>query len=147
MPATDQLENDLLDLMFTNVDAPNWGDAAGLQAAATVGSIYISVHTDTLADTHTAQTQDEAAYGSYARQAVARSVSGWTVASGIVDNDSEILFPEATSGSELETDFGLGSAVSGAGYLQLYGALTGSLQVDAGVQPRFKAGTFDISVT
>ena len=147
MPATDQLENDLLDLLFTNVAAPNWGDAAGLPPALTVGSVYISLHTATLADTHVNQTQGEAAYGSYARQAVARSIAGWTVALGIVDNDAEILFPEATGGSELETDFGLGAAVSGVGYLQLYGALVASLQVDSGVQPRFKAGTFDISVT
>ena len=33
MPVTDQLEDDLLDLMFTNVAAPNWGDAPGLQPA------------------------------------------------------------------------------------------------------------------
>jgi hypothetical protein len=147
MPATNQLEDDLLDLLFTNVQAPNWGDASGLQPAGTVGSVYISLHDATLADTHTDQTQDEAAYGSYARQAVARSVAQWTVSAGVVDNDNEILFPEATSGSETETDFGLGSATSGAGYLQLYGALSGSLVVSSGVQPRFKAGTFDISVT
>ena len=147
MPATDQLENDLLDLMFTNVAAPNWGDAGGLLPAATVGSIYVSLHTATLNDTHTDQTQSEAVYTSYTRIAVARAVSAWTVATGNVDNDNEILFPEATGGSEIETYFGLGSAVSGVGYLQIYGAVTPSLSVSSGVQPRFKAGQLDITVT
>ena len=57
MPATDQLENDLLDLMFTNVAAPNWGDVGGLLPSASVGSIYLSLHTATLNDTHVNQTQ------------------------------------------------------------------------------------------
>ena len=147
MPATDQLENDLLDLMFTNVAAPNWGDAPGLLPAATVGSIHASLHTATLNDTHTDQTQSEAAYTSYARIAVARSVAQWTVLAGLVDNDNEILFPEATGGAETETYFGLGFALAGAGYLQIYGAIAASLSVVSGTQPRFKAGTLDISVT
>ena len=147
MPATDQLEDDLLDLMFTNVAAPNWGDVGGLLPSAAVGSIYLSLHTATLNDTHTDQTQSEATYGAWARVAVARSVAAWTVATGNVDNDAEILFPEATSGSETQTYFGLGSAVSGVGYLQIYGALTPSLLVTSGVQPRFKAGQLDINVT
>ncbi|MGB5280491.1 MAG: hypothetical protein WBN37_04160, partial [Arenicellales bacterium] len=110
MSATDLFEDDLLDLIFTNVDCPNVGDATGLLASSTAGSFYISLHTGTLLDTHTAQTQSEAAYTSYARQAVARSVAGWTVASGSVTNDAAITFPQATGGSETETYFGLGSA-------------------------------------
>lgn len=146
MSATDQLEDDLLDLMFTNVDAPNWGDAAGLQNSAVAGSIHVSLHTATLNDTHTAQTQSEAAYTSYARVAVARSVAEWTVSSGNVDNDNAITFPAATGGSETETDFGLGFAVSGAGYLQIFGALTSSLAVSNGITPEFAAGALDISI-
>lgn len=146
MSATDQFEDDLLDLIFTNVDAPNVGDAAGLQNAATAGSFYISLHTGTLVDTHTAQTQSEAAYTSYARVAVARSTAGWTVASGVVDNDAAITFPQATGGSETETNFGIGFGASGSGYLQFYGALTASLAVSTGITPEFAAGALDISV-
>ena len=146
MTATNQLEDDLLDLLFTNVDCPNWGDAPGLQNSATEGSVYISLHTGTLNDTHTDQTQSEAAYTSYARVAVARNVSAWTVASGTVDNDSAISFPAATGGSETETDFGIGSSLSGAGYLQIFGALTSSLAVSSGITPEFAVGDFDISI-
>lgn len=146
MTATDQLEDDLLDLLFTNVDAPNWGDAAGLQNSATEGSVYISLHTATLNDTHTLQTQSEAAYTSYGRATVARNVSAWTVAAGTVDNDAAISFVTATGGSETETDFGIGSAVSGAGYLQIFGVLTASLAVSNGITPEFAIGDLDISI-
>ncbi len=147
MPATDLLEDDILDLLFTNVDAPNIGDAAGLQNSAAAGSFYLSLHTGTLIDSHTAQTQSEAGYTSYARQAVARTTGAWTVAAGVVDNDGAITYPQATGGSETETDFGIGSALSGVGNLQIYGALVASLAVSNGITPEFAAGAFDISVT
>lgn len=147
MPATNQFELDLLDLMFTNVAAPNWGDAGGLQPSVGEGNIQVSLHTATLNDTHTDQTQSEALYTSYGRVAVPRNVSNWTVGGdGNVDNDNEILFPEATGGSEIETFFGLGFAAGGAGYLQLYGAVTPNLTVNSGTQPRFKAGQLDVQV-
>lgn len=144
--ATDLFEDDLLDLIFTNVDCPNVGDAAGLQNSATAGSWYISLHTADPTDTATAQTASEATWGAYARQAVARSVAGWTVASGNCDNDSVIQFPECTSGSETMTHVGLGSAVSGAGNLQIIGTISPNLAVSTGVQPEFAAGDLDISL-
>ena len=149
MSATDLFEEDLLDLIFTNVAAPNVGDGPGLLPSATAGSFYISLHTGTLLDTHTSQQQTEAAYGSYARQAVARSTAGWTVTTdgtGLVDNDSAITFPQASSGSETETDFGIGSASSGVGNLQIFGALTSSLAVSTNITPEFAAGALDITL-
>ena len=145
MTATDQFEDDLLDLIFTNVDAPNIGDAAGLQNSAAAGSIQVSLHTATLSDTDTLTTASEAAYTSYARETVARSLAGWTVASGTVDNDSAITFTTATGGSETETDFGLTLQATGD-YLQIFGALTSSLAVSNGITPEFAAGALDISV-
>jgi len=146
MSSTDFFEDDLLDLLFTNVDLPNVGDATGLVKSSADGVFYISLHTATLNDTHTLQTQTEAAYsGGYARIGVARTTSGWTVASGTVDNDSAITFATATS-SETETDFGIGFSASGAGELQIFGALSASLAVSNGVTPEFAAGALDISI-
>ena len=145
MTATNQFEDDLLDLIFTNVEAPNVGDVTGLENSTTAGSVQVSLHTATLADTTTATTTSEAAYTSYARQTVARSVAGWTVASGTVDNDSAITFPQATGGSETETDFGLTLMATGD-YLQIFGALTSSLAVSNGITPEFAAGALDISL-
>lgn len=146
MSAQDFFEDDLLDLIFTNVAAPNVGDSSGLQPAGTAGSFYVSLHTSAPADSASAQTTSEAAYTSYAREAVARSTSEWTVASGTVDNDNAVTFTEATGGSETENAFGLGSASSGTGNLFMTGALTSGLAVSNGITPEFAAGDLNCSV-
>lgn len=146
MSAQNFFEDDILDLLFTNVAIPNVGDASGLQPSATAGSFHISLHTALPAETASAQNTSEAAYPGYARVAVPRSLAGWTVASGVVDNDAAITFPQATGGSETETHFGLGSAASGVGNLFMKGALTASLAVSNGITPEFAAGALDVSV-
>lgn len=145
MSATNVLENGLLSLIFENANYANVGDATGLRGSSTAGSFYISVHTANPNETGN-QTTSEAAYTSYARQAVARSTAGWTVASGVADNDSAINFPAATGGSETETHFGIGSDVSGSGNLFFWGALTASLSVSSGITPSFAAGALDITL-
>ena len=71
-------ENDLLQLLFNNVDIADIGDASGIQNSAAAGSLYVALHTGDPGEAGTAAT-NESAYGSYARQAVARSAAGWTV--------------------------------------------------------------------
>lgn len=138
MSATNQFELDVLELLFTNVTAPNIGDGTGI-AGGTAGSIQVSLHTAALADTDTLTTASEAAYTGYGRETVARSGAGWTVASpggvGTVDNDALITFGTSTT-SETETDFGLTMQTAG-NFLQIYGALTASLAVSNGVTPEF----------
>ena len=48
MSMTNAAEQALLDLIFTNVDWANIGDAGGLQNSATAGRFYISLHTASL---------------------------------------------------------------------------------------------------
>jgi len=145
---TNQTEDDLLDLLFTNVDAPNWGDAAGLQNSTAAGSLYVGAHYgDVLADTTTAQNTNEMDYTGYSRQAVARSVSGWTVASGTVDNDALIQFGQMTAGTNRTiTDVGIGYESGSPGYLHLWGQVTADLAVSTGVNPQIAAGALDISI-
>lgn len=139
-------EDDILDLLFTNVAAPNVGDVSGLQPSGTAGNFHLSLHTAAPVETDTAQTTSEAAYTSYARVAVPRNTSNWSVASGLVDNDNAVTFAEATGGSETETHHGFGSAASGAGNLNLSGALTSSLAVSSGITPEYAAGEYNITV-
>lgn len=146
MSATNAFETSLLGLIITNVDAANVGDAAGLQNSAAAGVFWISLHTSTGPADAGDQTTLEAAYGSYARQDEARDTAQWTVTGNTADNDNAIGFPAATSGSETETYFGLGSASSGAGNLFLWGALTASLAVSSGITPSFAAGALDITL-
>lgn len=148
MTATDVLETDLLALLFTNSNANNIGDTTGLLASATAGNFRISLHTAALTDT-SVQNTTEAAYGAYARVSVARAAAQWTVAGTTpttVDNDNAITFPQATSGAETETAFGIGAATSGVGFLKIFGALSSTLAVSNGIKPEFAAGSLDISL-
>lgn len=147
MSATNVFENGLLSLIFENSNYANVGDATGLRGSSTAGVFYISLHTTTTGPGEAgSQTTNEAAYTSYARQSVVRSTSGWTVASGVCDNDGVITFPQATGGTETEQSFGIGSDVSGAGNAFLWGALGASLAVSTGITPSFAIGALDITL-
>jgi hypothetical protein len=145
MSATNVLENGLLSLLFENANYANVGDATGLRGSTTAGVFYISLATADPGETGT-QTTSETNYTSYARVSVVRSTAGWTVASGVVDNDSAITFPAATGGSSTVTHFGVGSDTSGTGNLFLKGALAASLAVSSGITPNFAAGALDVSL-
>jgi len=145
MSATNVLENGLLSLLFENANYANVGDATGLRGSSTAGVFYISLHTANPNETGN-QTTSEAAYTSYARVSVARSTSGWTVTSGVADNDAAITFPAAGNGPESETYFGIGSDSSGTGNLFLWGALTATLVVNSGITPAFAIGALDTSL-
>jgi hypothetical protein len=145
MSATNVFENGLLSLIFENANYANVGDGVGLRGSTLAGVFYISLHTASPNETGT-QTTSEAAFTSYARVSVARSTAGWTVASGVADNDGAITFPAATGGSETETHFGIGSDSSGTGNLFLWGALTSGLAVSSGITPSFAAGALDVTL-
>lgn len=141
--ATNLFEDDLLDLIFTNVAAPNVGDVGGLLPSASPGDYAISLHTVTQTDTDTSQSTNEAAYTGYVRQTVVRSTGGWTVSSGACTNDALITYPISTSGPESELDVGLGGF---AGVLQIYSVLDATLVVNNGVTPEFAISALSISL-
>lgn len=138
------METELLEHLFENSDIANIGDATGLRGSTTAGSLYIALHTGDPGEGGD-QTTNEAAYGAYARVAVVRSAAGWTTTGNTVVNAADVTFPEATSGSETETHFSIGTSASGAGKIILSGALTASRAVSTGIQPYFPAG--DLSAT
>jgi len=145
MSATNVFENGLLSLIFENANYANVGDATGLRGSSTAGVFYISLHTANPNETGD-QTTSEANYTPYARVSVARSTAGWSVASGVADNDASITFAACASGSSTVTHFGVGSDASAAGNLFLWGALGASLAVTAGITPSFAAGALDVSL-
>lgn len=145
MSATDAFETALLNLIFTNTNAANVGDATGLRGSTTAGNFYISLHTADPGETGT-QTTSEATYTSYARVAVVRSGSGWTVSGNNASNTAAITFPACTGGSNTITHFGIGSAASSTGNLFLKGALTSSLAVSSGITPVFAIGDLDVNL-
>jgi hypothetical protein len=137
----------VLSLIFENANYANVGDATGLRGSSTAGVFYVSLHTSSPADTGD-QSTNETAYTNYLRSggSVARSTSGWSVASGVADNDGVITYATGGASGATITHFGIGSDSTGAGNLFLWGALTASLAVSAGITPSFAAGALDVTL-
>lgn len=140
MSKSNAFETALLGLLFENTAMANVGDAGGLRATTTAGSLYVSLHT---ADPGEAgdQTTSEATYTSYARVAVARSSAGFTVTGNAVALDADVVFPAGTGGSGTATHWGIGTLSSGAGVLLYKGAISPTIVCGNGVTPRLTAGT------
>lgn len=141
MSKSNALENALLELVFK---ATTFDGIAENDTTSPNTNLFVSLHT---ADPGEAGTQatNEAAYTSYARVAVARSGSGWTVTGNTVTNAALIQFPQCTGGSETITHVGVGLATSGSTTLLYKGALSSSLAVSSGIQPQFAAGALSIA--
>ncbi len=144
MSKSNTFENELLALLFNNTDISDIGDAAGLQNSAVAGSFYIALHTADPGEAGTAATS-EAAYGSYARVAVARSGAGWTVSGATATNAAQISFPECTSGSETITYVSITTASSGASKIIYSGALTASRGISSGITPLFAINALTVT--
>ena len=138
-------ETDLLELIF---QAVTWNNIAENDSTTPATAFYVSLHTANPGETGS-QTTSETAYGSYARQSVARTTAGWAVTGNTADNAGAITFPEATSGPSTVTYWGVGFDLTGAGTLLAYGTIdtpTAGLVVNTGVQPQFAAGALDITL-
>jgi len=127
-------ENDLLLLVFNNTDASLIGDATGLRGSSTAGSLYASLHTADPGEAGS-QTTSEITYTSYARVAIARSSSGFTVTANSVSPASAVTFPAGTGGSGTATHFGIGTASSGTGKLLYSGTITPNIVTGNGITP------------
>lgn len=129
--------NDILGLLFNATSVANIAINA---SSSPLTNLYVSLHTASPAATGN-QTTNEAAYTSYARVAVARSGSGWTVTANSVSPVGAITFPQAGGGSETETYFGVGTAVSGSGVLLYWGPISPTIVVSNGVTPSLTTAT------
>lgn len=120
-------ENDLLLLIFNNINAALIGDATGLRGAVTTGSLYVALHT---ADPGEAgdQTTSEATYTGYTRVAVARSAGGWTITTNLVQNTAAVTFGLCTAGANSITHWSVGVAGLSASKILYKGALGTSVQ-------------------
>jgi hypothetical protein len=125
-------ENDVLEYVF-KATAFSWNANTDL---------YVALHTADPGESGSYAA--ECAFGSYARVAVARSGSGWTVSGNTASNAATISFPECTSGSETVTYVSIGTAASG-GQILYSGALSASRAVSSGITLQFAAGALDIT--
>jgi hypothetical protein len=130
--------NNILKLIF---NATNWSLIADNTATTPLTNLYVALHTANPGASGS-QTTSEAAYTSYARVAVARTTGGWTASSSQSTSPvAAITFPSATGGSETETYFSIGTAVSGAGSILYSGTVTPNIVVTSGVTPQLTTGS------
>lgn len=132
MSKTTSFEDALLALIFTATAIANLADDA---ATAPLTDLSVSLHTADPGEVGD-QTTHEASYTSYARVAVPRTASDWTVSSGSVSPVAPVDFPACTGGTETITHFGIGTAASGAGELLYSGEVTPNITVVNGTKPR-----------
>lgn len=143
MSLSNAFENSLGLLLFNNTNIANAGDATGLRGSTTAGNFYVSLHTADPGEAGS-QSTSECNYSGYARIAVVRSGSGWTVTNNTVTNAAEILFATNNSGSSVViTNFSVGLESSGATVILASG--TASYTATNGTAPRFQAGQLSIT--
>ena len=130
-------ENDWLLLVFNATGIANIADNA---SSSPLTNLYVSLHTGDPGEAGD-QTTNECAYTSYARVAVARSGSGWTVTANSVSPAAEISFPAATGGSETATHFAVGTAASSTGKVLYTGTVTPNISISSGVTPKLTTAT------
>jgi len=133
MPKADVIENDLLKLLFNATAIANIADNA---ASSPLTSLYVSLHTGDPGEAGN-QTTSEIAYTGYARVAVLRNGTGWTVTGSSVSPAAAITFGAMTAGAGGSvTHFAVGTAVSGTGKILYSGTVTPNISVVNGVTPQ-----------
>jgi hypothetical protein len=140
MSKGDTFENDLLKLIFNNVDIADIGDAAGLQNSVAAGNLYVSLHTGSVGESGN-QTTNEATYTGYTRKGVTRTTGGWTVTNNTVQPVATISFPSATGGTNTITNFAIGTSLTGTGKVLYHGSLSPVITVTSGVTPELTTAT------
>lgn len=124
-------ENDLLKLIFNATAIANVADNAG---TSPLTNLYVSLHTGNIDETGT-QTTNECTYTGYARVAVARSDSGWTITNNSVSPAASITFGACTVGTETATHWAVGTAETSTGKVLYYGTIDPDIVISPGVTP------------
>lgn len=144
MPKSTDTCNKFLALVF---NATAWADIAENDSSSPAANLYLSLHTASPGVGNN-QTTNETSYTNYARVAVARTTSGWTVPSGgATENAALAQFAQCGVTGATITHVAIGTASSGAGTVLYQGALNASLAVSNLIQPQFAAGALDVTET
>lgn len=86
----------------------------------------------------------EAAYTGYARVVLTKA-SAWTDGGSSFTNANLVQFGACTAGTSAITHFAVVDTASGAVAQMISGALSATLNVSAGIQPQFQAGSLSIT--
>lgn len=142
MPKSTSTCNKQLALIF---NATAWTSIADNAASSPFTNLYLGLHTAS-PGVGNDQTTNETAYTNYARIAVIRTTSGWTVPSaGATSNAALAQFAQCGVTGSTVTHVSIGTASSGAGTVLYQGALSSSLAVANLIQPQFSIGALTVT--
>lgn len=131
-------DNDLLKLIFNATPISLIADNA---VTTPLTNLYVSLHVSN-PDVAGSQTTGEISYTNYARQAVARSSGGFTVAGASVTPVAAITFPASAGGTGgTVTNFAIGTALTGTGKVLYFGPVSPTIAVSNGVTPQLTVAT------
>jgi len=137
MSKSSSFENSLLLLIFNGTGIAGLADN---DATSPNTNLYVSLHTADPGEGGN-QSTNEIAYTSYARVAVPRDGTGFTITDNVANPTTAINFPAGTGGSGTATHFGVGMSASGAGVLLYSGEITPNVVCGAGVTPQLTTAT------
>lgn len=148
---SDVLANDFLSHYFLNTAITNVGDAAGLLASASPGSLYVALCTSEPGDDGD-PAGHEATYTGYARVAIARNGTQWELFDDAGEKKvrnkllTEFAAEKGDAGSVTITWFAVSRTASA--FFDYWGQVTdpvGGLIIGPNVLPRIKANLLVIS--
>lgn len=126
-------DNDLMKLIFNATPIANLADNA---TSSPLTNLYVSLHTAT-PDVSGNQLTNEISYTGYARIAVARSISGFTVSGASVSPVGAITFPQMAGGAGgIASFWAVGISLTGTGKILYFGTVTPGINVTLGLTPQ-----------
>lgn len=132
MSKSNTTENDILLYIFNATAMPAYGASGGT-------ILYAVLHTADPGEAGVATTS-EATYGSYARVAINRNNTGFTVSGNTASNAAAVTFPQCSSGTNTVTHISITTASSGGSQILYSGALASPLAVSTNSTPNFAIG-------
>lgn len=149
MPKSLYWDNAYLLLVLNNQDATGIGDVGGLLGSSVAGDVYIAFHTadPTPSGNQSINEVTVGEYNTYARVALARSNSAWTVTSNSASPVADILFPLCTGGTGTTvTHWSIGTQVSGATPMLYSGVVAPNIPILPGIRPRLTNASVIVEV-
>ena len=135
------LENALIDLIFNGTSILSLAQNSDTPAT----DLVVALHTGDPGEGG-AQNVSECAYTSYTRIKVERTSTGFTVSGGTATATTNIVFPQATGGTETVTHASISLSTASTADVLYYGTVSPNISVSNGVTPRLTTA-FTVSET
>lgn len=137
MSKSNAAETAILALIY---NATAWADIAENDSSSPATNIHLALHTADPGEAGTGSTS-EIAYTSYARAAVVRTSSGFTVSGNSCTLTSTVSFAAGTGGSGTASYFSTTIGASGATVIIHKGTVTPNIVCSSGITPQLTTDT------